>query len=111
MGTRMLCLTVPLRWLSCGCFSTADKYYIHQTTFSLHGQQVCPASGLPCNCGTAAKQGVSQAQDGGANSSAHANGSSNGHKVVPAKEPLFPAELKRLLAQELCLPGRCTWLR
>ena len=75
-----------------------------------HGQQVCPASGLPCNCGAAAKQGASQGHDG-TNGSTHANGSSNGHKVVPAREPLFPGELKRLQAQELCLPGRCTWLR
>ena len=72
--------------------------------------QVCPASGLPCNCGAAAKDN-GQAQSGHANGTDHSHHGSNSNKTVPAREPLFPAELKRLEAQELCLPGRCTWLR
>lgn len=65
--------------------------------------QICPASGLPCNC--------SKAEANGHGASANGKAPAGGAEKAPVREPLFPAELRQHQPQELRLQGACTWLR
>ena len=67
--------------------------------------QVCPASGLPCDCSKAACDGHQPANG------SHAGSNGSTAHEAPAREQLFPAELRQRQPQELRLPGICLWLR
>ena len=72
--------------------------------------QICPSSGLPCDCGAAAsvKPGAVITTDSG-------DKLKYGGSAVPGKpscEPIFPSELRSRVAQPLELPGKlATWYR
>jgi len=69
---------------------------------STYGVQVCPSTGRPCDC-----------------SDGQVINSSEDKQVVaelkhekPPQEPIFPPELRKRQASELCLPGPlATWHR
>jgi len=69
---------------------------------STHGVQVCPSTGRPCDC-----------SDGQViNSSEDKQAVAELKHEKPPQEPIFPPELRKRQASELCLPGPlATWHR
>ena len=72
--------------------------------------QICPSSGLPCDCGAAAS-----VEPGAVITTNSADKLKFGGSALPSKpgcEPIFPSELRSRVAQPLELPGkRATWFR
>ena len=72
--------------------------------------QICPSSGLPCDCGAAAA-----VAPGAVITTDSADKLKFGGSALPSKpgcEPIFPSELRSRVAQPLELPGkRATWYR
>lgn len=72
--------------------------------------QICPSSGLPCDCGAAKDVEVGAVVTTDSSDKLKFGGSAVHSK--PSCEPIFPSELRSRVAQPLELPGKAaTWFR
>ena len=72
--------------------------------------QICPSSGLPCDCGAAATVAPGGMIATDSEDKLKFGGAAAASK--PSREPIFPSELRSRVAQPLELPGKlATWYR
>ena len=72
--------------------------------------QICPSSGLPCDCGAAADVAPGGMIETDSEDKLKFGGAAKLSK--PSREPIFPSELRTRVAQPLELPGKqATWYR
>ena len=72
--------------------------------------QICPSSGLPCDCGAAANVAPGGMIETDSDNKLKFGGAAKLSK--PSREPIFPSELRTRVAQPLELPGKqATWYR